>query len=76
MHTFLIFRYSAEFTVYRETLQNANDAMAEAVEIRYKTDEAGQVASLTFTNNGRPFSPQDWSRLRKIAEGNPNEEKV
>lgn len=27
-------------------------------------------------NNGRPFDANDWSRLKKIAEGNPDEQKI
>jgi hypothetical protein len=28
------------------------------------------------TNDGIPFRQQDWQRLKKIAEGNPDEEKI
>lgn len=28
------------------------------------------------TNDGIPFRPEDWSRLKKIAEGNPDESKI
>ena len=28
------------------------------------------------TNDGIPFRAQDWQRLKKIAEGNPDEEKI
>jgi len=34
------------------------------------------VTRVTYRNDGHPFRPQDWSRLRKIAEGNPDETKV
>ncbi len=34
------------------------------------------VTQVTYRNDGQPFRPQDWSRLRKIAEGNPDETKV
>ena len=27
-------------------------------------------------NDGIPFRDQDWSRLRKIAEGNPDDDKI
>lgn len=30
-------RYSGEFTVFRELLQNSDDAQSEAVEIRFET---------------------------------------
>ncbi|CAE6464621.1 unnamed protein product [Rhizoctonia solani] len=104
-------RYSGEFTVFRELLQNADDAHATAAEIRFDTkqhlteqEQGGQVeiaptgetsAGLgpprkpklpdlkkanvdqwTFRNNGTPFRNEDWNRLKKIAEGNPDEQKI
>ncbi|KAH7337817.1 hypothetical protein B0J17DRAFT_664321 [Rhizoctonia solani] len=104
-------RYSGEFTVFRELLQNADDARATAAEIRFDTKQylgqqelggqAGQVATddvsagpgppikpklpdlkkanvdqWTFRNNGMPFRNEDWNRLKKIAEGNPDEQKI
>ncbi|KAJ3148016.1 hypothetical protein HDU86_007584 [Geranomyces michiganensis] len=78
----ILARYSAEFTVYRELLQNSNDAAASSVQILFQTSVQNRsfwqggnkrvVTSATFKNNGRPFSADDWSRLRKIAEGNPS----
>ncbi|PJF17555.1 hypothetical protein PSACC_02677 [Paramicrosporidium saccamoebae] len=72
--------YSAEHTIYREVLQNANDANAMAVEIIFgETVVAEQtpiVNSIILRNNGRPFDKNDWNRLKKIAEGNPDEQKV
>ncbi|KAG8731231.1 hypothetical protein FRC11_004681, partial [Ceratobasidium sp. 423] len=103
-------RYSGEFTVFRELLQNADDARATAAEIRFDTkqylaqqeqggqagEDALQVVSAgpgppkpklpdlkkdnvdqwTFRNNGMPFRNEDWNRLKKIAEGNPDEQKI
>ncbi|TBU28918.1 hypothetical protein BD311DRAFT_721461 [Dichomitus squalens] len=97
-------RYSGEFTVFRELLQNSDDASATAVEIHFETkgyverknakangseDQQGlpeeeglpdlktaMVHQWTFKNNGIPFRDEDWSRLKKIAEGNPDEEKI
>ncbi|KAF8972951.1 hypothetical protein BDZ97DRAFT_1778504 [Flammula alnicola] len=97
-------RYSGEFTVFRELLQNSDDAQSEAVEIRFETQaflarktkdhdaenaetisgSDGQLPDLktthvhqwTFKNNGITFREEDWSRLKKIAEGNPDEEKI
>jgi hypothetical protein len=70
--------YSSDYTVFRELLQNANDAGATAVEIIYHqdTDSAQQATVLEVRNNGKPFSADDWLRLRRIAEGNPNVDKV
>ncbi|KAG1726435.1 uncharacterized protein EDB91DRAFT_1263755 [Suillus paluster] len=93
-------RYSGEFTVFRELLQNSDDAQSSAVEIYFETEEylrrknSGKdaiqpgdgvhfpdlkttpVAQWTFRNNGVVFRDEDWNRLRKIAEGNPDEEKI
>ncbi|KAF8128969.1 hypothetical protein EV363DRAFT_1220883 [Boletus edulis] len=90
-------RYSGEFTVFRELLQNSDDARASAVEIHFETaaylrrkeGEQGNidipslpnlrstyVTQWTFRNNGITFRDEDWTRLRKIAEGNPDEEKI
>lgn len=94
-------RYSGEFTVFRELLQNSDDAKAKEVEIRFETkefrdrnaegasSEQHEPASVglpdlrttpvhhwNFRNNGIVFRDEDWNRLRKIAEGNPDEEKI
>lgn len=60
--------------------------MAKEVEIRFtsfpsseeKTGSPRQtlLGALTLRNNGRPFTDEDWTRLKKIAEGNPDEQKV
>ena len=84
----ILARYSGEFTIFRELLQNADDAGAKTVKIRFESDKRdGQkldLADLKHTsinkyvllNDGIPFREQDWDRLRKIAEGNPNEDKI
>ncbi|KAI6015244.1 hypothetical protein F5J12DRAFT_816858 [Pisolithus orientalis] len=88
-------RYSGEFTVFRELLQNSDDARSSTVEIRFETEQyihkdkkdsdepqvlpdlkTAPVVQWTFRNNGIAFRDEDWSRLRKIAEGNPDEEKI
>ncbi|EEP78210.1 predicted protein [Uncinocarpus reesii 1704] len=90
-------RYSGEWTVLRELLQNAADASATQVTIKLETtpsttvpapsidDETGAIKhvishhtlkSLILKNNGVPFSANDWSRLKRIAEGNPDETKI
>ncbi|KAG5646295.1 hypothetical protein DXG03_003892 [Asterophora parasitica] len=92
-------RYSGEFTVFRELLQNSDDAQATAVEIHFDTQKfldsrngtqtegeplTGRLPDLkttsvhqwTFKNNGIAFRDEDWNRLKKIAEGNPDEEKI
>ncbi|KAI0701855.1 hypothetical protein BC835DRAFT_1435271 [Cytidiella melzeri] len=97
-------RYSEEFTVFRELLQNSDDASAKAVEIHFDTEAYVQrvkdgpgdrdgltnvqsvtplpdlkqviVHQWTFRNDGMIFRDEDWNRLKKIAEGNPDEEKI
>ncbi|KAN0125288.1 Protein of unknown function (DUF3684) domain containing protein [Lactarius tabidus] len=92
-------RYSGEFTVFRELLQNSDDAGAHSVEIRFETEsylsrekrsdavpdeslkdlpnlKTAVVHQWTFKNNGIKFRDEDWNRLKKIAEGNPDEEKI
>ncbi|KAF8160987.1 hypothetical protein B0H34DRAFT_699011 [Crassisporium funariophilum] len=95
-------RYSGEFTVFRELLQNSDDAQSKAVEIRFEREsfldrpadkvdgernsgmldiplpnlKTTQVHRWTFKNNGILFRDEDWNRLKKIAEGNPDEEKI
>ncbi|KAG7446407.1 uncharacterized protein BT62DRAFT_986911 [Guyanagaster necrorhizus] len=91
-------RYSGEFTVFRELLQNSDDAQATAVEIHFQSkhflDNLSSISNRsssdiplpdlstilvhqwTFKNNGIVFRHEDWSRLKRIAEGNPDEEKI
>lgn len=35
-----------------------------------------QIVRYVVCNDGIPFRPEDWHRLKKIAEGNPDEEKI
>ncbi|KAH7102661.1 hypothetical protein BKA62DRAFT_97201 [Auriculariales sp. MPI-PUGE-AT-0066] len=85
-------RYSGEFTLFRELLQNSDDAEAEIAEIHFRTrdyrDEKvsrkGNLPDLgktivheyVFRNSGNDFTEQDWNRLKKIAAGNPDEQKI
>ena len=112
----ILARYASAGAVYRELLQNSNDAEATVAEIYFTTNrdekngglsttdgptkkthsvmpqKAGKaetisnnhssasakeiVTNVTYRNNGLRFRPQDWSRLKKIAEGNPDESKI
>ncbi|RKP10023.1 hypothetical protein THASP1DRAFT_22221 [Thamnocephalis sphaerospora] len=69
----ILARYSAKHTVFRELLQNANDA--GNIE---KTGIFGRERCMRIQvrNDGRVFAPEDWHRLKKIAEGNPDEQKI
>ncbi|RMZ78675.1 hypothetical protein DV738_g3760, partial [Chaetothyriales sp. CBS 135597] len=90
-------RYSGEWTVLRELLQNAADAAATSVTVRFETLPSPSVPlplvqtpsnllkhtiqhhtirRLIVSNNGTPFNESDWSRLKRIAEGNPDETKI
>lgn len=99
-------RYSGENTVFRELLQNADDASANSIEIKFlstcsssidpnpsqsKHSQSSnspnhplnlpdltthKISRVLVRNNGIPFRDQDWARLRKIAEGNPDESKI
>lgn len=72
----ILARYASANAVYRELLQNSNDANAKQGEIYFTVDEGNVVEQVMYRNDGMPFRPQDWSRLKKIAEGNPDPRKV
>lgn len=73
----ILARYASAGAVYRELLQNSNDANATEAEVHFTTKgEKNIVAQVEYRNNGMPFRPQDWARLKKIAEGNPDESKI
>jgi hypothetical protein len=90
-------RYSGEWTTLRELIQNAADAQATTVQIKFETLPSTQVPlpqttsrsellkhtithhtlqRLAVQNNGQPFTKTDWGRLKRIAEGNPDETKI
>ncbi|CAD6501701.1 BgTH12-01951 [Blumeria graminis f. sp. triticale] len=90
-------RYSGEWTTLRELIQNAADAQASTVSVKFDTIPSIQIPSpsstsnseimkhvlqnhtlrrLVVTNDGQKFGENDWSRLKRIAEGNPDETKI
>ena len=90
-------RYSGEWTTLRELIQNAADAQASRVTIRFETLPSStvplpqnqnpgdhlkhvllhhSVKTLLVTNDGELFNENDWQRLKRIAEGNPDETKI
>ena len=89
---YILARYASCNAVYRELIQNSNDAEATTAEIIITTSSSSSssdgketigassnnevVTQVIYRNNGMPFRTQDWDRLRKIAEGNPDETKV
>ncbi|KAF2478642.1 hypothetical protein BDY17DRAFT_305555 [Neohortaea acidophila] len=90
-------RYSGEWTTLRELIQNAADAQATNVTIRFETSPSSTVPlpqsqdpserlkhvllhhtvkTLLVSNDGDLFNENDWQRLKRIAEGNPDETKI
>ncbi|KAF2216254.1 hypothetical protein CERZMDRAFT_33738 [Cercospora zeae-maydis SCOH1-5] len=90
-------RYSGEWTTLRELIQNAADAQARKVTIRFETLPSATVPlpqssdpaqhlqhtilhhtlkTLVVSNDGEHFKETDWQRLKRIAEGNPDETKI
>ncbi|QSL66000.1 hypothetical protein MERGE_003137 [Pneumocystis wakefieldiae] len=84
----ILARYASEYTLFRELLQNSDDACSRHVEIHYQTlsdpvgyEDMSQVTKrlccqLVFKNDGVLFREEDWQRISRIAEGNPDEEKI
>ncbi|KAI3659144.1 hypothetical protein MP638_006834 [Amoeboaphelidium occidentale] len=72
----ILARYSSQFTVFRELIQNANDAGATHVDVSFNGQSSSEISEIVVRNNGRVFSDEDWNRLRKIAEGNPDVDKI
>ncbi|PWW80479.1 hypothetical protein C7212DRAFT_276399 [Tuber magnatum] len=76
----------------RELLQNAADANANSVEVRFQSDGSpsalpghrpdfkelvkSKMRRMLVKNDGHPFREEDWQRLKRIAEGNPDETKI
>lgn len=90
-------RYSGEWTTLRELIQNAADAQASSVKIKFETFPSATVPlpsatnpseilkhvllnhtlrRLVVVNDGQVFGVNDWSRLKRIAESNPDETKI
>ncbi|KAG5950164.1 hypothetical protein E4U53_005421 [Claviceps sorghi] len=90
-------RYSGEWTTLRELIQNAADAQATTVTVKWETIPSVSVPvpsttsrsellkhsianhtlrRLVVQNDGQPFTKTDWGRLKRIAEGNPDETKI
>jgi hypothetical protein len=90
-------RYSGDWTTLRELIQNAADAAAKKVVIRFETLPSKTVPvpnsaddsmmlkhtllhhtlyRLVVSNDGQAFAESDWNRLKRIAEGNPDETKI
>ena len=58
----ILARYATANAVYRELLQNSNDANATKAEIYFDITDTNIVTQVLYRNNGMPFRPQDWTR--------------
>ena len=73
----ILARYATDYGAVRELIQNADDAGATEAGLALDCEGSSDtVNSVTVWNNGRIFSDGDWTRLRKIAAGNPDEASV
>jgi hypothetical protein len=73
----ILARYASSYSIFRELLQNSNDACATMARIEIDTTSSNTtttslVTQVVYRNNGWVFREQDWKRLSKIAEGNPD----
>ncbi|KAJ8579837.1 hypothetical protein M405DRAFT_869920, partial [Rhizopogon salebrosus TDB-379] len=92
-------RYPEDFTVFRELLQNADDARAKKVQIDFQTSDyakhsagangkangvnvtapnlnTAELCKWVVRNDGDFFEDKEWDRLTKIADGNPDVQKI
>ncbi|RIA98236.1 hypothetical protein C1645_750373 [Glomus cerebriforme] len=80
----ILARYSSEFVIYRELLQNSDDAKSTMIKIYFKTKDPNtntnilrdEIVTILFKNDGDHFKPQDWNRIKEIAVGNPGDQKI
>ena len=76
----MLARYSSDYVVARELIQNGDDAGATSVKISFQTiqkkSKPAVVTEICISNNGRVFRDCDWNRVSRIAEGNPDVDTV
>lgn len=81
----MLARYSSDFVVCRELIQNADDAKASWFHFEInchkknciETDIQSQpIDEIRAINNGCVFNENDWTRVAAIAEGNTSVESV
>lgn len=76
----ILARYSSDFVVFRELIQNADDVRATSFQLsiscrRPDSKSTGHfhgcaITELRASNNGQPFTEVDWERVAAIADGN------
>lgn len=73
----ILARYPSKWTFFRELVQNADDATATNVNIEFELDkETKYVKKTIVSNDGKPFTDDDWLRITSIASGNPDPNKI
>ncbi|PKY51971.1 hypothetical protein RhiirA4_325988, partial [Rhizophagus irregularis] len=73
----ILARYPTEFVVYRELIQNSDDAESSEVKIIFETEDSKEkIKKIIFKNNGKSFNHQDWERIKTIALGNSDGQKI
>ena len=81
----MLARYSSDFVVCRELIQNSDDAKATSFHFEITCDSNVSsekdfhnktITEIRAINNGLVFNETDWKRVAAIAEGNTNVESV
>ncbi|CAF1432853.1 unnamed protein product [Rotaria sordida] len=85
----MLARYSSDFVVCRELIQNSDDAKATSFHFEITCDNESSsslssekdfhnktITEICAINNGLIFNETDWKRVAAIAEGNTNVESV
>jgi hypothetical protein len=81
----MLARYSSDFVVCRELIQNSDDAKATSFHFEITCDSNlssekdfhnKTITEIRAINNGLIFNETDWKRVAAIAEGNTNVESV
>ncbi|KAL6705352.1 hypothetical protein ACN47E_007001 [Coniothyrium glycines] len=67
----VIIRLETDPSLHVPAPQNANESVLLKHIIQNHT-----LKRLVVSNNGQPFTAADWSRLKSIADGNPDETKI
>jgi len=66
----ILARYTTKYSVFRELVQNSDDAGSSEIIIEINEN------TVVFKNNGKIFGDEDWTRIRTVAKGNPEEDTV
>jgi HSP90 family molecular chaperone len=83
----ILAHYSTDFVVFRELIQNADDAQATLFHLEIKCDAPSSssaemdfqnrtITEFRMINNGNIFSETDWKRVATIADGNTDPQSV